>query len=188
MKINEQDIKNSLISSINKQIGSMGLYGISKDAGSEISNQISSIKRNLGEDDINEDETTEAMGAGSAGGYSQPLFTIKKKEVEDITKVEANEATGTASSGSYETPAAWAKSTSKKHWRGKSKTQIPGGKFVQVKKKCKKYPYCNQGDIKSLKLTNESVIDKVIRRISDKYGINESVVRDILNKHYGIIK
>ncbi len=30
------------------------------------------------------------------------------------------------------TTAAWAKSTSKKDWRGKSKTQIPGGKFVQV--------------------------------------------------------
>jgi hypothetical protein len=183
MKINEQSLKNELVSSIGKEIGGLGLYGQSKNAGLEVANQMSTIKKSLGED-----ETTEAMGAGSAGGYSQPLFSIKKKEVEEITKVEATEATGTASSGSYVTPSAWAKSTSKKDWRGKSKTQIPGGKFVQVKKKCKKFPYCNQGDMGALKLTNETVSDKVIRKLSERYGINESVIRDILNKHYGIIK
>ena len=39
---------------------------------------------------------------------------------------ETKEATGASSSGQYATTAAWAKSTSKKDWRGKSKTQIPG--------------------------------------------------------------
>ena len=183
MKINEQSLKNELVSSIGKEIGGLGIYGQSKNAGLEVANQMSSIKKSLGED-----ETTEVTGAGSAGGYSQPLFSIKKKEVEEITKVEATEATGSASSGSYVTPAVWAKSTSKKDWRGKSKTQIPGGKFVQVKKKCKKFPYCNQGDIGALKFTNETVTDKVISKLSNRYGINESVIRDILNKHYGIIK
>lgn len=184
MKITEQEIKNALMSSIGKEIGSLGVYGQSKDAGKEVAFQTSEIKRNLGEDEVSEEETTEAMGAGSAGGYSQPLFSIKKKEVEEITKIEATEATGSASSGSYVTPAAWAKSTSKKDWRGKSKTQIPGGKFVQVKKKCKKFPYCNQGDIGALKFTNESVI----KRLSKKYGLKESIIKDILIKHYGIIK
>jgi len=188
MKLKEQDIKNELMSAFRKEIGASGIYGQTKDAGTEVAFQTSSLKRSLGEDEVSEEETTEAMGAGSAGGYSQPLFSIKKKEVDEITKIEATEATGSASSGSYVTPAAWAKSTSKKDWRGKSKTQIPGGKFVQVKKKCKKFPYCNQGDIKSLNLTNENVSDKVIERLSEKYGINKSVIRDILNKHYGIQK
>lgn len=188
MNINEQDIKNEFMKSFGKEIGSLGVYGQGKDAGKEVAFQTSSLKRSLGEDEVSEEETTEAMGAGSAGGYSQPLFSIKKKEVDEITKIEATEATGSASSGSYATPAAWAKSTRKKDWRGKSKTQIPGGKFVQVKKKCKKFPYCNQGDIKALNLTNENVTDKVIEVLSEKYGIDKSVIRDILYKHYGIKK
>jgi hypothetical protein len=64
-------------------------------------------------------------------------------------------------------------------WRGKSKTQIPGGQFVQVKKKCKKFPYCNQGDIKALNLS------ETIKKISLKYGISENVVRDILKLEFG---
>ena len=82
--VNEQDIKNSLLSSVNKQAGSLGLYGLTKNSGVEVANQMSSIKKSLGEDEVVEDETTEAMGAGSAGGYSQPLFSIKKKEVEEV--------------------------------------------------------------------------------------------------------
>jgi hypothetical protein len=82
---------------------------------------------------------------------------INFKPIINEDKVEAKEATTTASTGSYEVPGAWAKSTKKKDWRGKSKTQIPGGKFVQVKKKCLKYPYCNQGDINALKLTEQNM-------------------------------
>jgi len=86
-------------------------------------------------------ENKEATGAASAGGYTAPLFSNMKEHKKK--KVETKEATGSGSSGSYVTPAAWAKSQSKKDWRGASKTQIPGGKFVQVKKKCTKFPYCN---------------------------------------------
>ena len=131
----------------------------------------------------NNGETDEGMGAASAGGYSTQLFSATKKDIEDITKVEATEATGSVSSGSYLTTAAWAKSTKKKDWRGKSKTQIPGGKFVQVKKKCKKFPYCNQGDINALKLTNEGIVDNVIKKLSEKYNLSESVIRTILKNH-----
>lgn len=121
-------------------------------------------------------ENKESTGAASAGGYSQPLFTTTKKEIEEITKVEATEATDSSSSGQYSTTSAWAKSTSKKDWKGKSKTQIPGGKFVQVKKKCKKFPYCNQGDINSLILTNEGVV----KNLCAKYNITEDTLRTIL--------
>jgi hypothetical protein len=110
-----------------------------------------------------------------------------KKEVE---KVEAKEATGAASAGAYVTPAAWAKSTSSKDWRGKSKTQIPGGAFVQVKKKCKTFPYCNQGDINALKFTksknkkmNES--DIIIKQLSENHGIDESIIRKIIESEFG---
>jgi hypothetical protein len=144
---------------------------------------------------IGKEEPKEATGSGSAGGYSAPLFGDTNENEEycdscdrvksqcvcgDTKKVEATEATGASSAGAYATPAAWAKSTKKKDWRGKSKTQIPGGKFVQVKKKCKKFPYCNQGDIKALNLTNEEVVDKVIHKLSQKYQIDEVTLKKII--------
>jgi hypothetical protein len=160
-------------------------------------------------------ETKEVTGSGSAGGYSAPLFTTNKKDMTEkwsqkykdsidcdnpkgfsqkahcqgkSKKGEFKEATGVASSGSYVTPAAWAKSTSKKDWRGKSKTQIPGGKFVTVKKKCKKFPYCNQGDINALKLTNEEIVDNSIKKLSKKYNISEEIIKKLIMDDYHKIK
>jgi hypothetical protein len=103
---------------------------------------------------------------------------------DKLKKVEATEATDSSSSGSYVTPAAWAKSTNKKDWRGASKTQIPGGKFVQVKKKCKTFPYCNQGDIKALNIFENKTLQKVITKISKEHNISESVIKNILAYEY----
>ena len=111
-------------------------------------------------------------------GFSQKAHCQGKK------KVEANEATDSSSSGSYETTAAWSKSMSKKHWRGASKPQIPGGKFVQVKKKCKTFPYCNQGDIKALKIFENESVKKAIDNISKKHNISENVIKNILIYEY----
>ena len=187
MKLTEQDIKNRILDKVNDEIGAQGMYSQTPTAGVEISLSVNSLKRSLGETKTKkkkkDGETDESTGSGSAGGYSQPLFSTTKQEVEEITKVEATEATGSASSGSYSTPAAWAKTTKKKDWRGKSKTQIPGGKFVQVKKKCKKFPYCNQGDMGALTLTNENISDKVLKTLSEKYNISENVIRTILLNH-----
>ena len=122
----------------------------------------------------NKTETKEATATGGSGSY-EPLFSG-----EEPKKVEATEATSSASSGSYETTGAWAKSLSKKDWRGKSKTQIPGGKFVQVKKKCKRFPYCNQGDIKALNIFENQSLDTVIKRISNRYKIHEDIIKDII--------
>ena len=127
-------------------------------------------------------ENKEATGAGSAGGYSAPLFGDMKETKKK--KIETKEATGASSSGSYVTPAAWAKSQSKKDWRGASKTQIPGGKFVQVKKKCTKFPYCNQGDIKALKLFDNKLVESVIKTLSKKYQISENFIKNIVIKEY----
>jgi len=187
MRVTEQDIKNRLMDKIYDEVGSQGMYGQTPNAGTDIALSLGSLKRSLGETKNKkkkkDGETDESTGSGSAGGYSQPLFSVTKKDVEEITKVEATEATGSASSGSYSTPAAWAKSTKKKDWRGKSKTQIPGGKFVQVKKQCKKFPYCNQGDIGALNFSNENVTSKVIKTLSEKYNLSENVIRKILSNH-----
>ena len=122
------------------------------------------------------EESKEASVSGAGVGmFSGPLSGEEPKKVE--TK-EASESGGGV--GSYETPKAWAKSTSKKDWRGKSKTQIPGGKFVQVKKKCKRFPYCNQGDTGALNFYESENIKTVIKNVSQKYGLSENEIREII--------
>jgi hypothetical protein len=109
--------------------------------------------------------------------------TPKLKE-SDVEKVEAKEATTSGSVGGYETPSMWAKSTKKKDWGPSRKTQYSGGSFVKIKKKCTKFPYCNQGDINNLKLSkNESVMD-AIKNVSKKLNIAENVIITILEHEY----
>ena len=98
-------------------------------------------------------ETEEASSAGGAGGYVGPLFATKKK----INKGEVGEATSASDAGVYST--AYFLAANKKNWKGGSKPLYKGGKIVTVKGKCKKFPYCNQGDINALNLTE--AIDNV---------------------------
>jgi hypothetical protein len=113
---------------------------------------------------------------------------ILKGGDEEITKAETKEATGSSSSGSYEQPAIWAKSSTKKHWKGARKTQLPGGKFVEVKKKCQKFPYCNQGDIKALNIFENEHVKEVIKNISNKHNISENVIKNILIYEFDVFR
>ena len=141
-------------------------------------------------------ETKEATGSGSSGSYVGPVFggdnefweksrreTPKLKE-GDIEKVETKEATTTGSSGGYESPAMWAKSTKKKDWGPSRKTQIPGGGFVKIKKKCTKFPYCNQGDINNVKISKNESVKEAIKNVSSKMGVSENVIKTILEHEY----
>lgn len=145
---------------------------------------------------IGKGETKEATGSGSSGAYVGPVFggddefwersrsETPKLEESEVEKVEATEATTSGSVGGYETPAMWAKSTKKKDWGPSRKTQYKGGSFVKVKKKCTKFPYCNQGDINALKLSkNESVRD-AIKSVAKKMNIGENVIITILEHEY----
>lgn len=111
------------------------------------------------------DDIDEATGASSAGAFVAPINhrpivrTFKKgdipvskngitKPISKITVLEEDEDLEEAvdygaAVGSYVTPAMWAKN--KSQWRGANKPTHKGGKFVNIKKKCKTYPYCNQG-------------------------------------------
>ena len=145
-------------------------------------------------------EEKESTGSASSGGYSQPLFTTKRDIVrgvktvreqlemgetteegnDDVVKKETKEATSSSSSGQYNQPSMWAKSMSKKNFRGYSKTQLPGGKFVQVKEKCKKFPYCNQGDIKALKIFENESVQNAIDSVSSSYGVDKEYISEIV--------
>lgn len=145
-------------------------------------------------------EKVEATGTGSSGAYSAPLFGsefIKKSDKETpkleeglatgamgLDKVEAKEATTSGSVGGYSSPSMWAKSTSKKDWGPSRKSQIPGGSFVKVKKKCTKFPYCNQGDINALKITKSESVKEIIKAVSHKLNLSENVIINILEYEF----
>jgi hypothetical protein len=141
-------------------------------------------------------ETKEATGSGSTGSFTAPVGfkdsgfvrrsfkeTPKLKE-SNVEKVEATEATGSGSVGGYETPAMWAKSTKKKDWGPSRKTQVPGGGFVKIKKKCTKFPYCNQGDINNVKISKNESVKEAIKKVAGKMGISESTIITILEHEY----
>jgi hypothetical protein len=84
-------------------------------------------------------------------------ITLNNKDLE----TEIDEGTDIASVGSgghgngfaYINPyGTWAKN--EKSMRHNQKTYWPGGSFVTVKEKCKKFPYCNQGDTGALNFSN----------------------------------
>jgi hypothetical protein len=141
-------------------------------------------------------ETKEATGTGSTGAFTAPVGfkdsefvrrsfkeTPKLKE-SDVEKVEATEATTTGSSGAYESPSMWAKSTKKKDWGPSRKTQIPGGGFVKINKRCTKFPYCNQGDINNVKISKNESVKEAIQRVSKRIGVSESTIISILEHEY----
>jgi hypothetical protein len=151
-------------------------------------------------DKLEKVETKEATGSGSSGSFSGPIAfkdsdfvrksfaeTPKLKE-SDVEKVEATEATTSGSVGGYETPAMWAKSTSKKDWGPSRKTQYPGGGFVKIKKKCTKFPYCNQGDINNLKISKNESVKEAIDNLSKKLGLSKDVIMTILEHEYEITR
>jgi hypothetical protein len=116
-----------------------------------------------------ESEMEEASSAGGAGGYVGPLFSTKKK----TKKGEVGEATSAADAGVYST--AYFLAANKKNWKGGSKPLYKGGKIVTVKDKCKKFPYCNQGDINALNLT------EAIDNVSKMTGKNVDYIGNLVD-------
>jgi hypothetical protein len=172
------DIGQELMKKIRSQYGQLGQSG--SDAMADLNKYSKSL------------ETKEATGSGSAGAFVGPLSEEEYCDVCDKTKsecicdetkkIEATEATGASSSGQYSGPSFLAKSQSKKNWRGRSKTQIPGGKFVEVKKKCLTYPYCNQGDINALKLSETDIFENIVDKLSKEYNLSKTTITKMINE------
>jgi hypothetical protein len=105
--------------------------------------------------------------------------------LEETQKAEMEEATTASSAGQYSTPKIWAKSD--KDWRPKNDPNFPkfggpGAKFVKVKKKCSTFPYCNQGDINALELTENVKIKEAIDTVSKKTGKDKEYVKELVKK------
>ena len=51
----------------------------------------------------------------------------------------------------------------------------PGGVFIKIKDKCKKFPYCNQGDINAIEILRES-----IEQVSKEQGIPKEYLEQLV--------
>lgn len=140
------------------------------------------------------DETTTSA---SSGQYSGPLFggkpkfksniKISRTEIEEMIKEtlsNSDESTTASSAGPYVGTQIWAKN--RDNWRGKNKLW-KGGKFVSVKEKCKKYPYCNQSpDAIILSDIPMDKLDHVFERLSKKTNKPYSYIKRVFFDHFDV--
>ena len=141
-------------------------------------------------------DTNEVTGASSSGAFVPPM-SMTKREIETIHNSKLNETvdSGVSAAAAFDVPLFGAttrggrrdplkidgpdsirkgravKDKNFPKWGG------PGGVFVKVKEKCKKFPYCNQGDINNIEILRESITD-----ISKKYGLSTEEVEKIVLK------
>ena len=150
-------------------------------------------------------ETTEQTTSGDAGSFEGPAFSdVIKRPISKIhnstikEEEEVDEATDASSSGSFDVPL-FGKTT-----KGGRKDPLkidgpssigqsravkdkkfpkwggPKGVYIKVKEKCKKFPYCNQGDINSIELLEIEGLKETILETSEKYGVPYKEIEKIV--------
>jgi hypothetical protein len=151
-------------------------------------------------------EAKEMTGGDSSGAYNAPAFgqVIKKKHITKIHNMteqeqEIDEVTDGSSSGSYDVPLFGGTKGRKNPlsiggpdtiYKGRAvkdknfpKWGGPGGKFVKIADKCKKFPYCNQGDKNVLELLESQDLKKAIQENATKYNLPiKEVERLVINQ------
>jgi DNA-binding FrmR family transcriptional regulator len=159
-----------------------------------IEGQIKEVKKQI-EDIENGGEVEEQTTAGSSGAFEAPEIILKKHlyKKSDTKEGEFTEATDASSSGAFDVPAfgknpkggrrdplkidgvksiAKSRAVTDPKW---PKFGGPGGTYVKIKDKCKKFPYCNQGDIRAIEPLREA-IDSTAK----KYGLSSDEVEKMI--------
>jgi hypothetical protein len=144
-------------------------------------------------------EAKESTGADSAGAF-EPAFggTVVKRKINKIHNLkeeesDIDEATDASSSGAYDAPFGSGGKNPLKIGGEKSIKQSravkdknfpkwggPKGVYIKVKEKCKKFPYCNQGDINAIEMLEMDELNESIKNVSKKTGIPYSQLEKIV--------
>lgn len=149
-------------------------------------------------------DVDEQTSASSSGAFSAPLFGTVRRKIDKIHNMneqtaEIDEVTSASSSGAYDAPFGGGGPKGRKNplkidgpdsiYKGRAvkdknfpKWGGPGGKFVKIKEKCKKFPYCNQGDINALELIESEEMIKAINETAAKRGLTTEIVKNIILK------
>ena len=156
---------------------------------------------------LKKEEEVKETGADSSGSFSGPAFgksnvvkrpissipNLNLSEEEELKEVTAGDA------GQFDVPA-FGKTTKggrrnplkidgpKSIYKGRAVTDKnfpkwggPDSVFVKVKEKCKKFPYCNQGNTGAIEFIHEDdELQESIKEMSKKYGIPHKDVENIV--------
>jgi hypothetical protein len=145
--------------------------------------------------------------ASSSGSFEGPAFgSMVRRKITSIPNAnlseqeeEVEEATTSSSSGQYDVPA-FGKTTKGGRrnplkidgpdsiYKGRAvkdknfpKWGGPGGVFVKIKDKCKKFPYCNQGNTGAIEfLKEDKEIQTAINEVSKNLGIPRNEIEKIV--------
>jgi hypothetical protein len=161
--------------------------------------------------DMKKMETKESMGADASGSSEGSVFgtTILKRDLykpNNSKKYNVNEeeefqeATDASSSGSYDVPlfgktpkgrrnplkidgvksikqSRAVKDKNFPKWGG------PDSVFIKVKDKCKKFPYCNQGDINAIEMLEMEELTQAITEIAKEMKVPfKEIEKIVLNE------
>ena len=130
----------------------------------------------------------EMTGAASAGAFSAPMSFTKKDLKEamdagisaaaafDVPLFGATTKGGRKDPLKIDGPESIGKSRAVKD-KSFPKFGGPGGIFIKIKDKCKKFPYCNQGDINAIEILRETIEDT-----AKKHGLPIGEVEKIVLK------
>jgi hypothetical protein len=111
-------------------------------------------------------EFNEAMDASSSGSFDVPLFGSTPKGRKNPLKIDGPDSI-------YKGKAVKDKNFPK--WGG------PNSVFVKIKEKCKKFPYCNQGNTGAIEFIHENEeIKDAIKEASKKLGIPYKEIEKIV--------
>jgi hypothetical protein len=104
----------------------------------------------------------EAMTADSAGAYDVPFPSKKRKDPLSIGGEKSIKQSRAVTDKKFP------------KWGG------PKGVYVKVKDKCKKFPYCNQGNTGALEFYEVDGLVETVKKVSKKYGIPYSEMEKVV--------
>ena len=157
-------------------------------------------------------EATEQTMSSSSGSYEAPLFSKPiKRTIKTIPNSKQDIDENIESSGEYDVAAFAGKGRSKNPLKidgEKSITQssavtgripklVKGSTYVKINEKCKKFPYCDQGDPNAVQKLNEIIsnqsaflefynpnanlkLNRAIDKTSKKLGIPREIVEKLV--------
>lgn len=133
---------------------------------------------------MEKEHQVDEMDSGASGSFEAPMMILKrdlyKPKEQDIDEVTAgvdgsyDAPFGTGSKnplsiGGVKTISDRAKTIEKT--KSFPKFGGPDAKFVTINPKCKKFPYCNQGDPSAIRISEDKELRESIDAVSKKYGI-----------------
>lgn len=187
-KIKEEKIEGGLADN-------MSLEDMAEHHDTDVETIIDKLQKGLNVEFEHTTETVVAFEIAMDHIYEDLNYYDKLEKIEGKPhKEESKEATTSASVGVYDAPIGGGRKdplqidTPKSVYsklRSVQDKNFPkyggkGGKYVKIKDKCKKFPYCNQGDIKALEFFENNLVKEAINRVSKKYNIDSAYIKSVI--------